>query len=161
VDSPIEVGTATYRLRHRHAVKTGEGEKLPLRPPCQSCRRGEQAPARWPAAFRDATTAKRTAAADLRNARLDVEVTDVPVPEAQRHCPSCKDKELRRVGAGKVSSVIEYVRPHFRRRVFRRETLSCKNFLFVGIAQCEIADAIELAASAIRLLSRRPHRLRR
>ncbi|MGH7435462.1 MAG: IS66 family transposase [Polyangiaceae bacterium] len=71
------------------------------------------------------TAAKRAAEAELRRAQLHVEVTDLPVPDAERRCPSC-ERDLRRVGAGKLSSVIEFVRPHFRRRVFRRETLSCR-----------------------------------
>ena len=72
------------------------------------------------------TSARRAAAAELRNAKLEVELTPVPVPADQRHCPACANKDLRAVGAGKLSSVIEYVRPHFRRRVYRRETLSCR-----------------------------------
>jgi transposase len=99
---------------------------------------------------RDATTAKRTAAADLRNAGLEVEVTDVPVPEAHRRCPSCDDKELRRVGAGKVSSVIEYVRPHFRRRVFRRETLSCRcGHIVTAPAPDRVGDKTRYAPSFV------------
>lgn len=73
----------------------------------------------------EATTAKRAAEAELRAAQLQVEVTDIPVPDDERRCSSC-ERELRPVGPGKLSSVIEYVRPHFRRRVFRRETLSCR-----------------------------------
>jgi transposase len=73
----------------------------------------------------EATAAKRTAEAELRNAHLDVEVTDLRVPDDVRRCPSC-ERSLRPVGEGKVSSVIEYVRPHFRKRIFRRETLSCR-----------------------------------
>jgi transposase len=72
------------------------------------------------------TAAKRALAADLRNAKLDVEVVAVPVPEDKRACPACSSKELRRVGKGKPSVVIEYVRPHFRKRIFQRETLSCR-----------------------------------
>jgi transposase len=73
----------------------------------------------------EATAAKRTAEAELRNAHLDVEVTHLRVPDDARRCPSCEGS-LRPIGAGKASSVIEYVRPHFRKRIFRRETLSCR-----------------------------------
>jgi transposase len=69
--------------------------------------------------------AKRAAEAELRNAQLLVELTDIAVPDDKRRCAAC-DRDLRPVGAGKLSSVIEFVRPHFRRRVFRRETLSCR-----------------------------------
>jgi len=72
------------------------------------------------------TLAKRAASAELRNARLDTELTPVRVPTDQRSCPACASKDLRPVGTGKLSSIIEYVRPHFRRRVFQRETLSCR-----------------------------------
>src|ERR1700744_4604720 len=62
--------------------------------------------------------AKRAAEAEPRNAQLLVEMTDIPVPDDNRRCADC-DRDLRPVGAGKLSSVIEFVRPHFRRRVFR------------------------------------------
>jgi transposase len=77
------------------------------------------------------TTAKRAAAEELRRAKLDVEVTEVSVPSEQRTCPACDNDPLRRVGSGKVSTVIEYVRPHFRKRIYRRETLACRCGHFV------------------------------
>jgi len=73
-----------------------------------------------------AALAKRRAAAELRDAKLEVEITDVPVPEGQRTCAACENRDLRKVGDGKVSTIIEYVRPHFRKRVYRRETLACR-----------------------------------
>jgi len=90
-------------------------------------RRSSKLPPAMPAAKADraTTTAKRAAAQELRDAHLDVEVTQISVPEEHRRCPSC-DKGLRAVGEGKLSSIIEYVRPHFRKRVFQRETLSCR-----------------------------------
>jgi len=72
------------------------------------------------------SAAKRAALAELRNANLDVEVTPVPVPADQRTCPTCENDKLRSVGAGKPSTVIEYVGPHFRKRIYQRETLSCR-----------------------------------
>lgn len=83
------------------------------------------APVPAPAIEPAEAAAKRAALAELRDAKLDVELTQVRVPDGQRSCPSCS-KALRPVGEGKLSSVIEYVRPHFRRRVFQRETLSCR-----------------------------------
>lgn len=73
-----------------------------------------------------ATVAKRAANVAARNAKLEVEITPVPVPDAQRTCSSCGNEKLRSVGAGKPSTIFEYVRPHFRRRIFQRETLACR-----------------------------------
>jgi transposase len=73
-----------------------------------------------------------TAAAEARarthefQARIDTEHVHVPVPDAQRTCSACGNEKMRNVGAGKPSIVYEYVQPHFRKRVFRRETLSCR-----------------------------------
>jgi transposase len=91
-------------------------------------RKPSKMPAPLPArrANQDDVTAKRAAAAELRNAKLEVEVTPVAVPDAQRTCSACGNAKLRRVGEGKPSTVIEYVRPHFRRRIFQRETLACR-----------------------------------
>jgi transposase len=91
-------------------------------------RKGTKLPPPMPAAKPTAseTATKRARIAELRDAKLDVELTHVPVPPEQRSCPACSNQHLRQVGAGKVSSVIEYVRPHFRRRLYQRETLSCR-----------------------------------
>jgi transposase len=70
--------------------------------------------------------AKRAAAAELRDAKLEVEITTIAVPDEQRTCAACARTDLRRVGKGKVSCVIEYVRPHFRKRIYQRETLACR-----------------------------------
>jgi transposase len=59
-------------------------------------------------------------------AGLDTEIVPVPVPAAERTCAQCGNDKMRNVGAGKPSVVYEYVQPHFRKRVFRRETLSCR-----------------------------------
>src|SRR5580698_5314630 len=84
------------------------------------------APVSPPKATADDTAKRRAAAAALRDAKIDVELTPVPVPAEQRTCPVCANTHLRPVGLGKVSTVIEYVRPHFRKRVYQRETLSCR-----------------------------------
>jgi transposase len=59
-------------------------------------------------------------------ARLDTEIVAVPVPDGQRRCAECGEGKMRNVGSGKPSVVYEYVQPHFRKKVFRRETLSCR-----------------------------------
>lgn len=96
------------------------------------------------------TAAKRAAAAELRNARLEVEVTSAPVPADQRCCPACANKDLRRVGAGKLSSIIEYVRPHFRKRIYQRETLSCRcGHIITAPAPDRVGDKTRYAPSFI------------
>jgi transposase len=72
------------------------------------------------------TAKKRADAHALREAKLETEVVPLPVPPEQRACRACGGSELRRVGDGKPSTVYEYVQPHFRKRVYRRETLACR-----------------------------------
>jgi len=108
--------TRVEELERRAAGHKSEKQKSSKLPPATPPAKADPA----------ATAAKRAVATELRNARLEVELTQVPVPEDQRTCPACDNKKLRSVGEGKLSSVIEYVRPHFRRRVFQRETLSCR-----------------------------------
>jgi transposase len=84
------------------------------------------APGPLPKASPSETLAKRRAATELRDAKLETVVTPVEVPDEQRACAACDNKKLRSVGAGKLSTVIEYVRPHFRKRVYQRETLACR-----------------------------------
>jgi transposase len=69
---------------------------------------------------------KRAEAHELRDAKLETEVVPIPVPADECTCPHCGNENLRRVGSGKPSTVYEYVQPHFRRRIYRRETLSCR-----------------------------------
>jgi transposase len=96
------------------------------------------------------TAAKRAAAAELRHAKLEVEVTPLPVPAGQRTCPACDDKKLRPVGDGKISTVIEYVRPHFRKRVYRRETLSCRcGHIVTAPAPDRVGDKTRYAPSFV------------
>jgi transposase len=96
-----------------HKSEKRKGSKLP--PP---------APA--PKATAEETAAKRSALASLRASKLKTEITPVPVADEDRCCRACGGTELRRVGNGKASTVIEYVPSYFRRRVYRRETLSCR-----------------------------------
>jgi transposase len=68
---------------------------------------------------------KRRERAVAKN-KLVSETIELKVPEAERTCPHCQSTELRSVGDGKPSTVIEYVPGYFRRRIFQRETLSCR-----------------------------------
>ena len=58
------------------------------------------------------------------DAQLETETIPIPVPEGP--CAKCGDHDLRVVGKGKPSSVIEYVQPYFRRRTYVRETKACR-----------------------------------
>lgn len=50
---------------------------------------------------------------------------DIPVPSDERQCPACGNEALGEVGDGTPSCIYDYVPAHFRRRLFRRQTLSC------------------------------------
>jgi transposase len=62
----------------------------------------------------------------LAKSKLVTETVELKVPAAERACPHCRSTELRSVGSGKPSTVFEYIPGYFRRRMFRRETLSCR-----------------------------------
>ena len=74
----------------------------------------------------EAAAQKRADNALLRAAKLDTETTQLVVPPEQRSCRSCGATELSKVGKGKSSTIYEYVQPYFRKRIFERETLSCR-----------------------------------
>lgn len=97
-----------------------------------------------------ASAAKRAAAAALRNAKLETEITPVPVPADKRECPACASAKLRPIGEGKTSSLIEYVRPHFRRRIFQRETLACRcGQIVTAPAPVRVGEKTRYAASFV------------
>ncbi len=97
-----------------------------------------------------ATAAKRSAIAELRGATVETEITQLEVPTADRQCPACSSVDLRRVGEGKPSTMIEYVRPHFRLRVFRRETLSCRcGHVITAAAPERVGEKTRYAASFV------------
>jgi len=73
-----------------------------------------------------AAAAKRARNAEQWEGSLTTEVVAVPVAEKDCVCPECGNTKLRRVGKGKSCTVYEYIAPHFRRRVYNRETLSCR-----------------------------------
>lgn len=62
----------------------------------------------------------------LRAAKVETETIRLTVPPEQCKCPKCGSEKLNKVGKGKSSTVFEYVQPHFRKRVFAPETLSCR-----------------------------------
>jgi len=72
-----------------------------------------------------ATRATRRKNAELRATRVVGEDVTHKVPEAKRTCPKCNRADLRPVGDGKVSVVLDYVPGYFRRRQHIRETLAC------------------------------------
>jgi transposase len=72
-----------------------------------------------------ATRATRRKNAELRATRVVTEDVPHKVPEAERTCPKCDGTDLRPVGDGKASAVLDYVPGYFRRRQHIRETLAC------------------------------------
>ncbi len=72
-----------------------------------------------------ATRATRRKNAELRATRVVTEDVPHKVPEAERTCPKCDGADLRPVGDGKVSMVLDYVPGYFQRRQHIRETLAC------------------------------------
>jgi transposase len=72
-----------------------------------------------------ATQATRRKNAELRATRVVSEDVRHKVPPAERTCPKCDGTDLRPVGDGKVSTVLDYVPGYFRRRQHIRETLAC------------------------------------
>src|SRR5215207_3409812 len=47
------------------------------------------------------------------------------VKESSRHCPKCGSHHLKKVGEGKVTTLIDYVPAHLERHVHVQETLAC------------------------------------
>ena len=87
-----------------------KSEKLP--PPEES---GGGPPASGPT--REETLKKRRARAASR-AGLAIERTAVAVPPAKRVCPHCVDVELRRVGAGRTVTLVDYEPGRFVQREY-------------------------------------------
>jgi transposase len=110
----VEMGDKIAALERRFLDKKSEKRKASKLPP-------PVPPSPDPTA---ATTARKKT--QEFQARLDTEIVSVPVPDAQRTCAGCGGDKMRNVGSGNPSVVYEYVQPHFRKRVFRRETLSCR-----------------------------------
>lgn len=90
----------------------------------------------------------------LAKKKLETEVVPVPVPAADRKCPSCGNEELKAVGNGTPSTTYVYIAAHFRRRVYQRETLSCPCGRHIVTAPCpdKVADRSPYSASFIAAL---------
>ena len=96
------------------------------------------------------TAKKRQATAALWSTKVETEVVPVPVPKEQCRCPECGNTELRRVGQGKPSTVYEYVQPHFRKRVYRRETRSCRcGYIVTASAPERVGEKTRYAPSFV------------
>jgi transposase len=96
------------------------------------------------------TAKKRAEAHALRRTKLETEIVPVPVPPEQCTCPECGSTELRRVGKGKPSTVFEYVQPYFRKRIYQRETLSCRcGHIVSAPAPTRVAEKTRYAPSFI------------
>lgn len=100
----------------------------------------------------DPEDAKRLRAENAKaRAKLETIIDPVPVPDAQRTCPSCGNDKLKSVGNGTPSVTFEYVAAHFRRRIYQRETLSCSCGKHIVTAPCpdKIVDRSPYTASFI------------
>jgi transposase len=114
-------------------------------------RRGTKMPPPTTAKTDAASSArKRKDAAALRNAALETEIVPVPVPKDACSCPQCGTAELRRVGNGKPSTIYEYVQPHFRRRIYQRETLACRcGYIVTARAPDRVGEKTRYAPSFV------------
>jgi transposase len=93
---------------------------------------------------------KRDEARAMRDAKLETEEVAVPVSPDQCTCPECGNTKLRRVGKGKSSTLYEYVQPHFRRRIYHRETLACRcGHIITAPAPDRVGEKTRYAASFI------------
>lgn len=96
------------------------------------------------------TKKKREELAALRAATLETEHVTLSVPETARSCPACASHDLRAVGAGKSSTVYEYVQPYFRKRIYHRETLSCRcGHIVTASAPDRVGDKTRYGASFV------------
>lgn len=95
--------------------------------------------------------AGREARANLRTTNLETEVIAVPVPAEARACSSCGGTADKSVGRGKTSTIYEYVSPHFRKRVYHRETVACGcgQHIVTAPAPDRVGDKTQYAASFI------------
>lgn len=103
--------------------RTAQLEKKVLGPQSEKRKKPGKMPPPVPPT--SASKAGREARRDLRAADLETEVVTVPVPAEARGCAACGKDADKVVGRGKTSTVYEYVSPHFRKRIYQRETLAC------------------------------------
>lgn len=91
---------------------------------------------------------------DTRRQRLDgmeTQITPVAVPAADCRCPKCGSTDLKVVGSGKQSVVIEYVPAHFVQHVYARETraCSCGEYIVTAPAPDRVGDGTRYAPSFV------------
>jgi transposase len=93
---------------------------------------------------------KRADALAMRDAKLETEIVPVHVPPDKCTCPDCGNAKLRPVGAGKPSTVYEYVQPYFRKRIYQRETLCCRcGYIVTAPAPDRVGDKTRYAPSFV------------
>lgn len=128
--------------------RVGQLEKHVVGPQSEKRKRSGKMPPLAPAAAIEKPAGKRPA---QRAMAVETEVVQVPVPVSARCCSSCGSDHLKPVGAGKSSTVYEYVAPHFRRRVYKRETLSCScgKYIVTAAPPDRVGDKTQYAPSFV------------
>jgi transposase len=118
-----------------------KSEKMP--PMAGEVKRARPAPA-------DEAKARRNENKKARE-KLPTDTIPVPVQESERVCPSCGDDSPKTVGDGTPSVVYVYVAPHFRRRIYQRETVACQCGSHIVTASCpeKIFDRTAYSASFV------------
>ena len=129
--------------------RTVQLEKKVLGPQSEKRKRGGKMPPPVPPT--STSKAGREARRDLRTADLETEVVAVPVPPEARPCTACGKDADKAVGRGKTSTVYEYVAPHFRKRLYQRETLacSCGRHIVTAPSPDRVGDKTQYAPSFI------------
>ena len=97
-----------------------KSEKTPRKAPARL-----PPPVQSPPVPKEEVKAHRQALSALRASHMETDVERVVVPPRDCRCGKCGSTALREVGEGKPSTTIEYVAPHFRKRVHLRQTLAC------------------------------------
>ena len=102
----------------RRQVFGKKSEKMP--PVREELRKKDKDVGRDPA---EAERQRKANAAARKN--LPKREIEHKVPKEQRTCPECGCGELKRVGEGRRTEVIEYIPAHFERQIHIQETLAC------------------------------------
>lgn len=96
------------------------------------------------------TQRKRDEGNAFRNTKLETDVVPVPVPADACRCPDCGNDKLRNVGNGKPSVIYEYVPGYFRRKIYQRQTLSCRcGYIVTAPAPDRVGEKTRYAASFV------------
>ena len=72
-----------------------------------------------------AATARRKERAEAK-AQLPEQLVHHRIPDGQRQCPKCGGSQLRSLGEGKITTVIEYIPSQLVQEVHVQETLACR-----------------------------------